>query len=94
MRAAQVDGNQSSIVEGLRKYGCSVQVLSTVGKGCPDLLIGYRCHNLLFEIKNPEKPKGDRQLTPDQVKWHASWRGSVFKIETLSEALDILRDVA
>lgn len=94
MRAAKIDGNQRAIVDGLRKFGCTVQSLATIGKGCPDILVGYRCENFLFEIKDPQRGPKACQLRPDQQEWHDAWRGSVFKIETLSEALDILRDVA
>ena len=94
MRAARVDGNHAAIVEGLRKYGCSVQSLATIGKGCPDLLVGYRCENFTFELKDPSKVPSARKLTPDQVKWHDEWRGNVFVVETLEQAIEILQDVA
>ena len=44
-RQAKVDANQSDIVAGLRSIGATVQPLHAVGKGCPDLLIGYRGDN-------------------------------------------------
>ena len=79
-RAAKVDANQSLVVEEFRRLGASVQCLHTVGKGCPDLLIGWRGRNYLIEVKDGPKAK----LTPDQVAWHGGWGGGA----------DVLRSVA
>lgn len=76
-RAARVDANQKQIVEYLRKHGCSVQVLHTVGKGCPDILVGYGGKNYLFEIKDGQKSRSAQKLTPDEDAWHFNWRGQV-----------------
>jgi hypothetical protein len=94
MRAAKVDGNHPAIVDGLRKYGCTVQSLATIGKGCPDILVGWRCENFLFEIKDPSQPKNKRTLTDDQFLWHSNWSGNVFVIESLADAIELLNDVA
>jgi hypothetical protein len=86
MRAAKVDANQTEIVKHLRALEASVQILSTVGKGCPDLLVGYEGHNILMEVK---VKKG--KLTPDQVVWHNGWRGIVIIVRTPAEAEAALR---
>ena len=86
-RAAKIDENQPDIVKGLRKIGASVQPLHAVGAGCPDLLVGYQGQNYLIEIKNPEKPKYDRRLTPDQAEWHGGWEGQKAVCETIDECL-------
>ncbi|HJP47915.1 hypothetical protein [Acinetobacter venetianus] len=44
-RAAKIDANQTEIVKALRKFGASVQSLASTGKGCPDLLVGFRGMN-------------------------------------------------
>ena len=90
MTYAKIDENQPAIVAALRQAGASVQSLAAVGKGCPDLLIGYAGENYLAEIKNPDKPKRDRDLTPDQVKWHAEWKGIINVIETKEQALRLI----
>lgn len=36
--AKRIDENQPRIVANLRRIGATVQVLSMVGKGCPDIL--------------------------------------------------------
>lgn len=82
---ARVDKNQTEIVSGLRKTGCSVVCLHTIGAGCPDLLVGYNGQNWLIELKDK---KGT--LTPAQVGFHASWLGSVYVVRSLEEAIDIV----
>jgi hypothetical protein len=86
-RAARVDANQPAIVEALRKVGATVQPLHTVGQGCPDLLVGYAGHNHVLELKDGSKPPSRRKLTADELEWHDSWRGRVFVVHDISEAL-------
>jgi Holliday junction resolvase len=86
--AAKVDRIQNEVVEALRRAGVSVQPLHTVGKGCPDLLVGIRGVNLVLEVKDGELPPSRRTLTPEQVRWHADWRGQVAVVESIEAALD------
>lgn len=86
-RVARVDENQKTIVEGLRAVGASVQTLHQVGKGVPDLLVGWRGENYLLEIKNPRRPKSKRKLNDEQVEWISSWNGQWARVETIHEAL-------
>jgi hypothetical protein len=74
-RAAKVDANQEQVVEALRAAGASVQTLAAVGKGVPDLLVGFQGKTLLLEVKDGRKPPSERRLTEDQLKWHGAWRG-------------------
>lgn len=90
MRAAKIDANQNEIVEALRKIGCSVQILSSVGKGCPDILVGKNGVNYLIEIKDGKKPKSAQKLTPDQIEWHEKWNGSVVVVNSVEQALKIV----
>ena len=49
-----MDTVQSLVVDAVRKYSpATVEILSRVGKGCPDLLVGVDGRNLLWEIKSP-----------------------------------------
>lgn len=86
-RAAKVDSNQAEIVKALRKVGATVQVLSAVGQGCPDLLVGYRSVNVLLEVKDGSKPPSARKLTPDEEAFHRTWRGPVFVVNDILDAL-------
>ena len=86
MRICKVDKNQKSLVADLKKIGCSVQHLHTVGDGCPDIVVGYRGINYLFEIKNPDL-KG--KLTPKEKEFFDTWRGQVAQVETLDDCRNI-----
>ena len=74
-RAAKVDRNQAEIVEALRRIGCSVQLLHTVGGGCPDLAVGKSGRTVFLEVKDGTKPPSARRLTDEQMIWHGSWTG-------------------
>ena len=90
MRAKKIDSNQPRIVEQLRKLHVSVRVLSMVGEGFPDLVIGFRGANYFIELKDPSKPPSKRRLTPDEQDFFNSWRGQVAKCETLEEILVVI----
>jgi hypothetical protein len=92
MRTAhKVDDNQSKIVEGLRSIGATVQLLSGVGKGCPDLLVGIFKRNYCFEIKNPDQPKSTQALTSEEAIWHNEWKGQIAIVRTVEEALEAIK---
>jgi len=80
---AKVDTNQVEIVKALRAAGRSVLVLSAVGKGCPDILVGHKDGNILLELKSMEKWK----LTPDQQRFFAEWRGPAAVVCSVEQAL-------
>jgi hypothetical protein len=86
-RAAKVDRNQEEIVVVLRRVGCTVQSLATIGQGCPDLLVGYRGKNFLLEVKDGEKSPSARALTADEHLWHDRWQGEVCVVNSAYEAL-------
>ena len=86
-RASRTDANQSEIVKTLRAYGCSVLDLSAVGKGCPDLLIGYQGRNVLVELKLPTRAS---RLNAVQRRWHMAWNGQVAVVRCVGAALDAL----
>lgn len=81
--AAKRDSNEREIIDALKRIGAEVIELSA--KGVPDILVGFRGKNYLFEIKSD---KG--KLTPDQVKFHQIWTGQVEIIRTVDEALTII----
>jgi hypothetical protein len=90
-RAARIDANQPAIVADLRKAGCTVQILSAVGHGCPDILVGYHLRNYLFEIKDPAQPPSKQKLTPDEQLFKETWRGQTNVITTAQDALYLMR---
>jgi hypothetical protein len=86
-RAAKVDANQADIVAALRMAGATVQPLHAVGKGCPDLLVGYQRANYLLEVKDGSKVPSAQKLTEDQVEWHELWRGQAAVVNDVKSAL-------
>jgi hypothetical protein len=89
-RYPNLDSNQPDIVKALRQAGASVTSLASVGNGCPDLLVGIRDVTTVFEIKDCEKPPSARKLTEAEEKWHGTWRGSKFVVESVEQALKVL----
>lgn len=101
-RSRKVDANQAEIVAGLRALGYSVQPLSAIGKGVPDLLVGGYGMNLLLEVKDPAQdcpggelrkafPKEHGGLNEDQFDWHRRWIGQVAVVRTLDDAVQVIR---
>ena len=82
MRKAKTDNNQKEIVKALRDIGASVETTHAVGKGFPDLVVGFRGQNFLIEVKGA---KG--KLTDDQYEWHNEWRGSADIVRSKEQAL-------
>ena len=92
-RAARVDANHTGIVQGLRKAGCSVLDLARMGKGCPDMLVGFGGLNILREIKDGDKPPSARKLTADEAKFHRDWKGMATVVNDLGEALKEINEM-
>ena len=86
----KVDANQKVIVAAFRQMGATVLHLHMVGKGCPDVVIGFNRKNYLVEIKDGDKPPSARKLTPDEVEFHNSWRGQVAVVESVAGAVDFI----
>lgn len=93
-RAARVDDNQRQIIDALRKIGATVQPIHQLGKGVPDILVGFRDRNLVLEIKDGKKPPSARKLTEDEFVWHANWKGQVAVVESVEQAIQIVMETA
>ena len=85
MRAAKVDANQSEIVRAWRDVGATVQLLHTVGHGCPDALVGYQGINYVAEIKTETG-----RLNSRERRWHDEWHGQKAIVRTVREGLAML----
>lgn len=86
--AARVDGSHNAIVTALRSVGASVQPLTAVGRGCPDLLVGYRRATYLLEVKRDDGPPSKARLRRTQEAWIAGWRGAApIVVHNAAEAL-------
>ena len=87
------DANHAAIVKALTAAKCDVLDLKAVGNGAPDLLVGspfYPYRMFLIEIKDGDKPPSARKLTPDQEVFHSKWRGPVYVVTSVKEALDVV----
>jgi hypothetical protein len=90
MVAKRTDHNQAEIVHGLRAIGVTVQDLSQLGKGTPDLLCGWKGRNYLIEVKNCE----DRapRLTNCEEEWIRTWAGQVAVITSVEDAIAVIQN--
>ena len=93
-RAARADRNQPEVVTLLRRLGASVQHLHTIGKGCPDILVGAYGRNWLVEIKDDTLPKSGQALTEDEADWHRAWKGQICVVRNLDEAIEQMNQMA
>lgn len=92
---ARTDANHSDIVEFFRQAGASVFDASRLGRGFPDLVIGYQHRTVLVEIKDGAKSPSRRTLTDDQQAFMRSWRGGpVVTITDIAGAQTLLRTIA
>lgn len=71
----KTDSNQKEIIRQLKSIGASVVDTSAVGKGFPDLVVGYQKQTYLVEVKSSNKAYG-KSLNENQVKFKDAWKGS------------------
>lgn len=89
-KRGRTDDNQQLIVKQLRQLGCSVAITSMIGKGFPDLVIGWRGENFLIELKDGSKSESKKKLTEDEYKFFNDWYGQVNKCESLEEICKVI----
>ena len=82
-RAARVDANQDQIVSALRGAGAYVWII-----GLPvDLLVGYKGHSFLMEIKSTSK----KRLTKLQADFFENWMGGTLcRVDNAESALRMI----
>ena len=80
--AKRVDAVQPEIVAALRQIGASVTSLHAIGHGVCDILVGYQGVNYLLECKSARG-----RFTPDELYWHALWKGRIAVVRSIGEAL-------
>lgn len=81
----RVDEIQPAIVSALRAAGCTVQSLTSVGNGCPDLLVARAGKLWLLEIKS-----GSEDLNAVQLAWLNGWNSPVHVVRSVEQALSVL----
>lgn len=85
----RVDKPHRDIVAALRKAGCSVLSMASLGNGVVDILIAKNGHLALAEIKDGDASPSRRQLTPDQVKWISQWKSKIFLLQSVEDAVKL-----
>jgi len=90
---ARKDNNHTDIVGTFRACGCSVLDTSQLGKGAPDLIIGYQGKSVLVEVKDGSKPPSQRKLTVDEYEFQQTWRGRYEIIASVDDAINLLRTI-
>lgn len=85
MRAQKRDANEPELVDTLEALGCTVDRLPG-GAGRPDLLVGFRGHTILIEVKVPGE-----ELNALQKKFHREWRGGPIHVAfTVQQIIEII----
>jgi len=72
------DANHNEVVDALQKAGAYVLDMSHVGRGFPDLIVGFQSKTILMEIKNPKTSYGKKGLNKNQIKWKDQWTGGIY----------------
>jgi hypothetical protein len=78
------DANEPEIIKALEAVGATVDQ-NPIGKGRPDLDVGFRGENYKQEVKMP-----GCDLNKAQVYWHNHWEGQVDIVRTPQEALEAI----
>lgn len=89
-KKARVDANQKEIVQQLRKLNISVLHTHQLGKGAPDLILGYRNDNFMIELKDGTKTKSQQKLTPDELEFQNKWKGNYSVCNSLEQILNVI----
>jgi hypothetical protein len=89
----RTDANQSEVVKQLRQMGASVAIISSVGGGVPDLIVGVAGRNYLVELKDPNKPPSERLLTNEEETFRRSWSGQWMIGFTAQQIMQDLRKI-
>lgn len=92
--AARTDGNHKHIVNVLRANGAFVQSLAPVGRGCPDLLVGYGGDWWVFEVKDGAKAASGKGLSPAEIEWISKVKcnARVHVVEDAEQAVKIIKE--
>jgi Holliday junction resolvase len=85
MRAAKVDGNHSEICHALRAAGADVISIARVGRGVPDVVVGFRGVNYLLEIK-----AAGGKLRKGQEEFQKMWRGQCAVVRSVGDAFRVI----
>ncbi len=86
-QAARTDGNHTAVVSALAAAGMKPVSTAAMGKGFPDVAVGFRGINVFLEIKDGEKIASKKQLTVKEREFHDTWPGQIAVVETPEAAV-------
>lgn len=87
-RRLRSDANHYAIIRQLEQVpGIMTVDIHSLGRGVGDLLVGYRGHNFLFEIKDPKKKPSARRLTEDEMRFRIIWPGQITTVHSFEAIL-------
>lgn len=92
-RAARVDRNQAEIVRAFRTLGCDVILTHTLGEGRPDCFAAVPGYGVWVEIKDGSKPPSAQKLTPDELRFHQSFRGPLTVVRSVDDVVSLVADM-
>ena len=82
---------RAELIAAFDAAGATVVSLADVGRGCPDLLVGYRGRTALCET---QAPGADAKLETDRLAWYESWRGgTVTVLQSTADVARVLRSL-
>ena len=86
-RHSRVDANQSEVVALLNEMP---GVVALVIHEPVDILVGYRCRNFLFELKDGNKKDYEHAYTQKQKDFLRDWPGQVRVAKSFDEVLKVI----
>lgn len=86
----RTDSNQKEVFKVFRDMGCTVLNLSNVGACCDCLVAVSPTRQILIEIKDGSKPQSQRKLTRSEAKFHDEWKGELYIINNIHEAIALV----
>lgn len=93
----RIDNNQREIVREFRRYGWSVAIISSLGAGIPDLIVGAtlgdRKYTALIEVKDGSKPPSARKLTACEEIFRRDWLGDYHIITSVEDVANLIAAV-
>lgn len=80
----------SALGNGFPDLVVAAKILTNVIGGTSDRVIKqYRINTVLVELKDPSQPPSKRRLSPDEKKFHESWKGQIIVATTAEEILNL-----
>jgi hypothetical protein len=90
----RVDRTQNCLVKKFRALGAKVLILSDVGRGVPDLVLGVGDKLFFVEVKDGAKPPSGRRLTEDEEKFFKEWPLFCHIVSTEEEAENLFKQMS